>query len=202
MRKVAIPMLAMLLTISGTAWSLGGNFTLTADDGSRYSLTDSQGKAVILIFGYTFCPDICPTALATIGAALNGLGPQAKQVDALFVSLDPDRDTPEVLRNYTHYFDPRIHGLTGSAETLAKIAKAYRVQYSFVDKGKTPHYTMDHSAQYYIIDRNGKLVQMVPHGVPPGALINSLQRVLAGADTPSQKSAGADIESPVTSAAH
>lgn len=165
--------------LGGRALALGGDFTLTADDGSRYSLSDSRGKVVILDFGYTFCPDICPTALANIAAALNMLGDTAKQVDPLFISLDPDRDTPQVLHGYTHFFHPQIRGLTGDAQTLDKIAKAYHVRYNFVGKGKTENYTMDHSAQVYVIDTEGRLVQMVPHGLPPNALADIVRKTLA-----------------------
>lgn len=162
-----------------SVFALGGEFTLRADDGGQYSLSQSHGKAVVVLFGYTYCPDVCPTGLATVAAALNTLGEQARQVDALFVSLDPDRDTPQVLHGYTRYFDPRIRGLTGDAKTIAKVADAYRVKYNFVGKGKTERYTVDHSAQYFVIDRDGQLVQILPHGIPPSAVANSLRRVLA-----------------------
>ena len=189
MRKGVATLFLACCLFGGRALALGGDFTLTADDGSRYSLSDSRGKVVILDFGYTFCPDICPTALANIAAALNGLGDAAKQVDALFVSLDPDRDTPEVLRGYTRFFHPQIRGLTGDAKTLDKVAKAYHVRYNFVGKGSDKYYTMDHSAQVYVIDRQGRLVQMVPHGLPPRALADILRKTLALGE-PSAKAAG------------
>ena len=163
---------------SAPVWSLGGGFTLTADDGSRYSLADSRGHAVVLAFGYTFCPDVCPTALATIAGALNEIGGDAERVDALFVSLDPDRDTPEVLRQYTRYFHPRLRGLTGDPEALREVAERYHVSYAFVGKGENERYTLDHSANLYVIDEQGHLIQMLPHGLPPRALADSLRHAL------------------------
>ncbi|MES9862759.1 MAG: SCO family protein [Candidatus Thiodiazotropha sp. LLP2] len=160
------------------AKEIGGDFTLTADDGSEYSLHDSRDKIVILTFGYTFCPDICPTALSNVGYALDGLGDEIDQVEAFFVSLDPDRDTPDHLAEYTHYFHPHITGLTGSTEMLRRIADQYRVKYSFVNKGKKKHYTMDHSANFYIIDTKGNLLRILPHGLPPQALLKSLRSAI------------------------
>ena len=102
--------------MTGQCFGLGGDFSLTAHDGSRYALQDSRGKVVVLSFGYTYCPDVCPTALATIAGALGQLGDDAETVDALFISLDPDRDTPEKLAEYTRFFHPNLRGLTGTAE--------------------------------------------------------------------------------------
>ncbi|MCB1800434.1 MAG: SCO family protein [Gammaproteobacteria bacterium] len=164
---------------SSATFGLGGDFTLTADDGSDYSLSDSRGKVVILSFGFTFCPDICPTALATISLALRGLGDDASHVDAFFISLDPDRDTPDHLREYTRYFHRDLRGLTGTAEDLKTVADRYRVRYSFVGKGTDKHYTMDHSANLYVIDAQGKLFGILPHGLPPDAVTNSLKSALA-----------------------
>lgn len=170
--------LLMALLTAGQVQAVGGDFCLTSDDGSDYSLTESRGKAVVLAFGFTFCPDVCPTALATVAAALNSLGNQADEVDALFVSLDPDRDTPEKLHHYTRYFHPRLRGLTGDAETLREVADQYRVRYSFVGKGTREYYTMDHSANLFVIDPNGKLLRIVPHGMPPKVLADSLRLAL------------------------
>ncbi len=163
---------------SSTALAIGGGFTLTADDESRYSLGDSRGRVVVISFGYTFCPDICPTALATIGQALKQMGKDAEQVDALFISLDPDRDTTERLRSYTEFFHPRLIGLTGSAAELKQVADQYKVYYGFVGKGKTERYSMDHSANLYILDTEGRLSSMLPHGMPPGALVDRIRQAM------------------------
>lgn len=167
---------AALFLLAGTkAFGLGGDFTLTVDDGASYSLVDSRGRVVVLSFGYTFCPDVCPTGLATIAAALDSLGEQADQVDAFFISLDPDRDTPEVLQQYTRFFHPRLVGLTGTADQLQKVADQFRVRYEFVGKGTKERYSMDHSANLYVIDSEGKLFSILPHGLPPRALADSLR---------------------------
>ncbi|WP_316369569.1 SCO family protein [Candidatus Thiodiazotropha sp. CDECU1] len=169
----------MLIVISAvgvcSAKEVGGDFTLVAHDGSEYSLQDSRGKVVVIAFGYTFCPDICPTALSTISSALNSLGDDVDLVDALFVSLDPERDTLEHLAEYTQYFHTNLLGLTGTPEQLHEIAKLYQVRYDFVDKGTNKYYTMDHSANLYIIDAEGNLVRILPHGLPPQALLDSLR---------------------------
>jgi protein SCO1/2 len=174
-RQVA---LLLCLAAGAPAWGLGGDFTLTADDGSRYSLSDSRGKVVVLSFGYTYCPDVCPTALATITMALKQLGDASAQVDPLFISLDPERDTPAVLREYTRFFHPRLRGLTGDPAQLKEIADRYRVRFAFVGKGDTDRYTLDHGASLYIIDARGQLFRMLPHGLPPRALENSLRAAL------------------------
>ncbi|MEW8606564.1 MAG: SCO family protein [Candidatus Thiodiazotropha sp.] len=170
-----------LLSLTGTSFGVGGDFTLTADDGSSYSLRDSRGKVVVLVFGYTYCPDVCPTALATISSVLDSLGDDSKRVDALFVSLDPDRDSAELLAEYTKHFHPRLLGLTGTAEVLKQVADRYQVRYSFFGKGEKVHYTMDHSASLYLIDSEGKLSRILPHGMPPKALYESLRSVLSSA---------------------
>lgn len=179
--KLGLRHCLLILTMLATsaAWPLGGDFTLTSDDGQPYALHDSRGRAVVLAFGYTFCPDVCPTGLATIGTALRELGPAADDVDTFFVSLDPDRDTPEMLREYTRYFHPRMRALTGSASDLRRVATLYRVRYEFVGKGKVERYTMDHSADLYVIDRRGVLTRMLPHGLPSSALADALRDVLS-----------------------
>ena len=172
-------LLILMLGAAGDGFALGGDFTLTAPDHSSYSLRDSCGKVVVLSFGYTFCPDVCPTALSTIAAALNRLNPEeAGQVDALFISLDPDRDTPERLAEYTRYFHPQLLGLTGSAERLQDVAERYHVRYNFVGKGEKTLYSVDHSANLFVIDAQGKLFRILPHGLPPHALVESLRSAL------------------------
>lgn len=169
---------ALVAMGGSSAWALGGDFALTRDDGKTYHLSDSHGHVVVLSFGYTFCPDVCPTALATISAALKSLGERAEEVDAFFVTLDPERDSTEKLRSYTQFFHARLHGLTGTAEDIAEIAERYKVRYRFVGKGTSEYYTLDHSASTYVVDRNGKLTGIIPHGVPPTVLADAIDTAL------------------------
>ena len=191
LRTTRIWLMLLCVSASGEGFAVGGEFSLTSADGSSYSLANSRGKVVVLSFGYTFCPDVCPTALGTIGTALNRLTEdEVERIDALFVSLDPDRDTPERLREYTRYFHPRLLGLTGSAEQLRSVADRYRVRYDFVGKGEREHYSMDHGASLYLIDAEGKLFRILPHGLPPQALVDSLRFALNLPDRPDRSSTG------------
>ena len=180
LRTTLLSCLTLLwLAISAPAWSLGGDFSLQDGNGHPYSLADSRGRVVIMAFGYTFCPDVCPTGLATIAAALRQLGDDADDVDPLFISLDPERDTPEVLREYAQFFHPRMRGLTGTAEQLRRVAALYRVRYAFVGKGSGPRYTMDHSANLYVVDASGALVRILPHGLPADAVADALREAIS-----------------------
>jgi protein SCO1/2 len=162
------------------AASPGGDFELRAHDGSDWSTLQARGKVVVLVFGYTFCPDVCPTALATVAAAMRELGPDADRVQPLFVSLDPDRDTPEKLEPYVHWFHPSMIGLTGSPDELKQVAKRYQVQYEFVGKGEKEHYSLDHSANLYLLDAEGRLSGILPYGLPPDALVRAIRQALDG----------------------
>jgi protein SCO1/2 len=175
---VSVIVITALIITSSTAIGIGGDFVLSTQEEKPYSLSDSRGKIVVISFGYTFCPDICPTALATISSALTMIGDAAAQVDPLFISVDPDRDTPKFLGEYTRYFHPRLIGLTGDAASIEDIAKRYNVRYQFVGKGQTSNYTIDHTANIYVIDRQGKLIAILPHGLPPRALADSLMNVI------------------------
>ena len=132
-------------------------FNLTSDENKPVSAVDYRGKVVLLFFGYTHCPDVCPTTMAELTQALQQLGPDAKRVQVLFVTIDPERDTPQVLSQYVHAFDPSFVGLRPSDAQLAKVAKDFRVYYAKVP-GKTPDsYTMNHTAASYVFDPSGTL---------------------------------------------
>lgn len=159
--------------------ALGGEFRLTHASGEPYSLSDSRGKAVVLSFGYTFCPDICPTTLATVATALTALGADAKRVDAFFITLDPARDTPAKLRAYTAYFHRRLSGLTGTPHDITAVAQRYGVQANIVRSTATDdHYTLDHTASLYVIDTQGALLSILPHGLPPTLLAANIRSAL------------------------
>lgn len=141
--------------ISGADY--GRSLALTDHHGKPRTLADFRGKAVVLFFGYTHCPDVCPTTLADTAAALKQLGPQAARVQVLFVTLDPERDTREVLAQYVPAFDPGFLGLYGDAAATQAAAKEFKVYYE-KRPGKTPQtYTLDHSAQSYVLDPQGRL---------------------------------------------
>ena len=141
--------------ISGADY--GRSLALTDHHGKPRTLADFRGKAVVLFFGYTHCPDVCPTTLADTAAALKQLGPQAARVQVLFVTLDPERDTREVLAQYVPAFDAGFLGLYGDATATQAAAKEFKVYYE-KRPGKTPQtYTLDHSAQSYVLDPQGRL---------------------------------------------
>lgn len=157
----------------------GGDFTLRSVKGAE-SLSDFKGQLVLLYFGYTFCPDICPTNLGSLAVAYQGLTPEQKdQVQILFVSVDPLRDTPERLEQYTGYFEMNARGLTGDSKTLSQIAQNYGVVY--LSHQKSPddlYYAVDHSAFTYIIDQQGQLITQLPHATSPKDFINTIQNHL------------------------
>lgn len=158
---------------------IGGDFRLIDQSGKPFSLAQMRGYVVVLSFGYTFCPDVCPTTLATVAAALHQMGDRSDQVRSIFISLDPDRDTPEHLGPYVRFFDQRMIALTGSAAALADVAKRYGVKYAFVGKGEREHYSMDHTASVYILDQEGRVARIVPFGLPPDEISATLEQLLS-----------------------
>lgn len=157
----------------------GGNFTLISNKGP-VQLADFKGKLVLLYFGYTYCPDICPTDLGNLSIAYQQLSDTEKSnLQILFISVDPQRDTPKRLQEYSDYFDANIIGLTSSPETIAKIARQYGVVYA---KAKTSandqNYAVDHSAFTYLVDPQGNLQQQLPHATAPNLLIKTIRQHL------------------------
>lgn len=136
---------------------VGGPFTMTDQNGKRVTEKDFLGKHMLVFFGYTYCPDICPTELQVMMAALDQLGAEAEKVQPVFVSIDPARDTPEVMKAYVENFGPRLTGLTGSPDEVAAMAKAYRAYYAKSGDTSSPHaYLMDHSSIIYLMGPDGK----------------------------------------------
>lgn len=144
------------------------------------ALADYQGKIVVLYFGYTYCPDICPTSLGILSLALNQLSAEElENVQPFFISLDPGRDTPERLHTYTSSFHPSIRGITGTALDIAQIAQQYSVMYMKVElEDSALAYAVDHSSLYYILDRDGQLMQTINHGTDPGHISAVLKQIL------------------------
>lgn len=154
------------------------DFDLTDQNGRRRSLRDFRGKVVALFFGYTHCPDFCPTTMAELARVKQLLGKDGDKLQALFVTVDPERDTPEVLKNYVTAFDPGFVALRGTPEQTAALAKDFKVYYKKVD-GKTPgSYTMDHSAGTYIYDPQGRLRLYTRYGIGPEALASDIELLL------------------------
>jgi protein SCO1 len=140
------------------AAAIGGAFQLTDQNGSTVTEQDLKGKPFLVFFGFTHCPDVCPTTLFDVSEVLRRLGPDADRVGALFISVDPARDTPGKLKDYLSSFDPHLKGLTGDEAAITAVAKAYRVYYKKVplDGGE---YTMDHTALVYLMDKEGHFVR-------------------------------------------
>jgi protein SCO1/2 len=154
------------------------DFRLTDHNGKTRTLEDFRGKAVVVFFGYTQCPDVCPTTMAEMKAVLQQLGPDAQRVQVLFVTLDPERDTRELLANYVPAFDPSFLGLYGDLETTAKTAKEFRVFYQ-KQPGATPgSYTLDHTAGSYVFDPQGRVRLFVRHADGGANLVADLRELL------------------------
>ncbi len=140
------------------------DFALTDHNGKPRTLADFRGKVVTVFFGYTHCPDVCPTTLSEMKLVLNELGVDATRVQVLFVTVDPERDTPEILRQYVPSFDPGFLGLYGDAKTTGEVARSFKVFYQKVPGAKPDTYTMDHTAGSYVFDPQGRLRLFVRHG--------------------------------------
>jgi protein SCO1/2 len=144
-------------SLASTSAAIGGPFKLTDQNGKPITERDLKGRPSLVFFGFTHCPEVCPTALFDISEVLSKLGPDASRVNAVFITVDPERDTPAVLKDYLASFNPRLVGVGGDAEQLAAVAKAYRVYYKKVPT-KDGDYTMDHTAIVYLMDKNGQFV--------------------------------------------
>ena len=170
---------ARLMTelMSGKA-QVGTPFTLVNAHGKKISLADFRDKLVLLYFGYTSCPDVCPTDLLAIGEAVKSLGKAGDQVQPLFITLDPARDTPEVLRGYAPAFHPRLMALTGGDDEIRRIATAYKVFYQKVRTERADNYLIDHAAYTFLLDRSGKYVMFFPPGTPPARMAVMLREQL------------------------
>ena len=158
----------------------GKDFKLTDHNGQARNLGDFKGKAVVLFFGYTQCPDVCPTTLSTMREAMALLGDDAKRVQVLFATVDPARDTPALLAQYVPSFHPSFLGLYGNEATIAATAKDFKVFY-LKQPGKTPDsYSVDHSAGSYAFDPSGRLRLLLRHGETPANVAADLKLLLAG----------------------
>ena len=167
-------------SVAGGMDAFGTPFTLTRDDGQRVTDQDVFDKPTLLYFGYTFCPDICPTSLAATATGLNQLSAEElAQVAVIFISVDPKRDTPARLKEYVEFFHPAIVGITGTAEEVADVSRRYGVFYA-EQKVETAGdgYVVDHSSETYVIGRDGRLLGKLPHGAPPEQVVAEIRNVL------------------------
>jgi protein SCO1/2 len=161
-----------------TSWSGPeiASFTLTDQAGAPIGKKDVLGKPAVLFFGFTYCPDVCPTTLASMTSYLKQLGPDADRIGAFFVSVDPERDTPEVLSTYLASFDPRIRGITGSAEEISRLTKSLGIYYKKVDTGGGS-YTVDHSALIVQLDSQGRFFGTIAYEEDKQTALDKLRRL-------------------------
>jgi protein SCO1/2 len=168
--------------VSGTARSVGealvgGPFTLTDHTGKRVTDEDFRGRYMLVYFGYTWCPDVCPTELQVITAALDQMGDKAERIRPVFITIDPERDTVSQMADYVSSFHPTLVGLTGSPDEIAAVAKAYRVYYAKVKtEGSDTDYAVDHGSLIYLMSPEGKFVTHFTYGTDPTKLAAGLEK--------------------------
>ena len=162
--------------VTGVDYAKG--FTLTDHTGKVRTLEDFRGKIVVMFFGYPQCPDVCPTTMAEMATVLKEMGPSADEVQVLFVTVDPERDTQELLSHYVPAFDKRFIGLYGDAAATAKVAKEFKVFYAKAPGADASSYTVDHTAGSFVFDKQGQLRLFVRHGQGPGLIAHDLRQLL------------------------
>lgn len=180
---------AALLTLcagaggSATGYGRGGDFTLNGPDGPL-SLSDLRGKVVLMFFGYTSCPDVCPMSLARIDACFSALNDEERdRVRALFITLDPERDTPERLEKYTRYFDPNIIGLRDDTKAIDAVTRQYGIKYSKDEMpGSALGYSISHPSDIFLLDAKGQLVEAIPHDAKPTHILARVRDLLNVSD--------------------
>ncbi len=191
LRTLVLPLLAVGL-IAGCAPSepvfkstdvtgadYGKRFALTDHHGQPRTLADFKGKVVTIFFGYTQCPDVCPTALSGMSVVMQALGPDADRVQVIFVTVDPERDTPDLLAEYVPVFDARFLGMYGTPDKIAEVARDFRVFYR-KSGDLDGHYTIDHSAGTYVFGPDGRLRLYVKHAENPQVIAADIRALLAG----------------------
>ena len=165
--------------VTGLDYAKG--FSLTDQSGKQRTLEDFRGKVVLVFFGFTHCPDVCPTTLAEMAGIMKALGPEAERLQVVFITLDPERDTPELLASFVPSFHPSFVGLTGDQATIDKVAKDFKVFAQKVPGKDGKSYTIDHTAGSYVFDPQGRIRLFVRHGQQGDGLLNDLKQLLAGA---------------------
>lgn len=200
MKRLFLAALALMLIGAFPAWAEAPPAGVEEQPESgivaRYLLMDQRGRAVtdqdfpgrfqLISFGYTFCPDICPTTLAEMALILGKLGKQAERLQPLFVTVDPERDTPEVLRRYTAFFHPRIIGLSGSPELVRRVADHFKVRYEkhWEPGAAKDKYSVDHSAGMYLLGPDGRFITKFAYASPPNEVAERIRRLMEGRLSP------------------
>jgi len=160
-----------------TGQGYGGDFHLQGPDGRMHTQKDFAGKIVVLTFGFTHCPDVCPISLAALAQALAALGEERARVQGVFVTVDPERDTPALLARYVSAFEPSFLGLAGDAAATREVTRAFKVFYQKVP-GANGDYTMDHSTGYYVVDSKGRTRLMFRYGLAPADMAYDIRELL------------------------
>jgi protein SCO1/2 len=174
---IAFVAAATFAPVSAAPLTIDGHFTLTRLDGREVTDADFRGKWLVIYFGYTFCPDVCPTVLAQIGAALDQLGPLAKKIQPIFITVDPARDSAKVMTAYMKSFDPRIVGLRGDPADLADTAARFHVYFRLRGLGNG-QYTVDHSSFIYVMNPKGQFVELLTGDLPGHGLADALRKLV------------------------
>lgn len=157
---------------------LGGDFELSGAGGARVRLQDYRGRIILLFFGYTHCPDVCPTSLVTLKQAVEGLGKSGDQTQVIMVSIDPQRDSPDHVAQYVRYFDPQFVGLSGTRDEIDKVARQYRVFYRPGDALRQGEYLISHSAYVYALDRQGRVRALHGAEARPAEITETARQLL------------------------
>ena len=157
--------------------SVGGPFSLIDGDGRRVTEADFKGKWLMIFFGYTFCPDACPTTLGAMADTMDRMGAQAEQIQPIFITIDPERDTPQVMKAYVGNFGPKIVGLTGTSSDIAQVAQAFRVYYKKAGDG--PNYMMDHSTAILVMNPQFQFAGIVAGDAKPAQMVERLNQLIS-----------------------
>lgn len=158
---------------------IGGPFQLVDTQSRPVTQQTLRGKPTAIFFGFTYCPEVCPTTLTEMTAALEELGPAADKLNVVFVSVDPERDTPEQMRTYLTNFDPRISGFTGTPAQVETVTKAYRIYHKKIPV-EGGSYTVDHSSAVYLFDKDGGFVRPLSYGMPHELFVSGLRQLISG----------------------
>lgn len=195
-RRLLLAAIGLLLLVAaplpvGAATPLKGSFSLIDEEGRNVTLESYRGKFLLIYFGYTYCPDVCPTNLGIMTAVLEQLPPESvKRITPLFITIDPKRDTVEYVKDYTEIFHPNMIGLTGSAEAVAEAARTFGVYYAVGERNEEmPEvYMVDHSSNTFFLDPQGRLLKTFDHATPPDVVIPVIEKALAASPHQEEKS--------------